>query len=1134
MEINFYNFKKLMNLTTQLDINLESIRVKSSAVSTVVEDGEIFEANLDEKKDPRVNFLYDTTINVLIPDPESTITNPKPPKNSIRIKGTEVTDLYDTDGNELIKYPINGSLATLEVDNLATPATPPTIPIKIKPAHEFMQDSDPATSRSVLYDRIWLAACGFWNNKNNKLSNFVKKISQVSILVDPPVHGNNISDSFGLPNPTIIRDNSDAPWITIKNFKKRLKDVRDKLVPKGLDVIVTIYEKTLDENGVDINETFLSRKKQKKYSEIITSANNFIIKRGLTPLPSEEISPFDVSIQYVQNIISDDSESLFEELIAIMNEIWDSSLDDNAIEPSTDFINADTANNLIPGKITQLKQLNITSFSTENQRKYISNIKNLYAIQERIRWFEFFNGISINNSLNSVITGFAITKYFTYKKLARILIPIDMGIKVKKIRKKNFNKLLKYPRRYKHIRTDMGIRFAEIKFVNTSILQKYRKNEDVSGTPQVDKNGNPILVENIETGAQEQLIDYAATKPDPLPTDVVVKYEIPHLPFDIELRKMALEQFGFFDHSINANTDNIYDTNGSIIFDVEKNVVNKDIFDAHGTLLIKENTPIPSGYEMFLKTSKNISDMRGGLDIYNKVQFLMTLLQDSFGIHRVKLIETNRSVEDQDKLQLGGASSNFLSWHNYGLSVKILITDDSDTNTIKDGSPDFMKLLDIAESFTSACYNGYLGKPINVVWCGRLKTGPDNFVWEFLPIGVEHKDSWKLRDAAYNQIEPIVANAYVDVKNANFIIPNTTTSGPYVKDNSVALSNAIKISNGLWISPSDIRNFDIPSNLVLKDIQEFLFLIKEKFVGNGADLTGTKNLYEWKLNNPISYKQLILYHSLIGNYNIVRAILAMDYVERFEAFILSASNNPVDFVKNFLGATSYKNIKINLTLSSDHAYISPSDGKLYVVLTDIQSTQPEGNGNTFGQKQIDKEHIKFTTIEPPIVSEKILTDDQILFIHGMLKDQVLSEFKIIKDSFLNLKTDFLHDSVKTGSNAEDFHQLENEFGIIITQDLIPFDQLRGMFNRIAINKSSLNSPDLDGKVRGAGQNIEGNTDDQNQSIFEKLVSNAQTGGVQFVKPGKEKVIIEEIVDEPLERTIRKVTGTDQLDVSDIL
>ena len=30
------------------------------------------------------------------------------------------------------------------------------------------------------------------------------------------------------------------------------------------------------------------------------------------------------------------------------------------------------------------------------------------------------------------------------------------------------------------------------------------------------------------------------------------------------------------------------------------------------------------------------------------------------------------------------------------------------------------------------------------------------------------------------------------------------------------------------------------------------------------------------------------------------------------------------------------------------------------------------------------------------------------------------------------------------------------------------------------------------------------------------------------------IIIEEIVDKPLERTIREVTGTDQLDVSDIL
>ena len=34
---------------------------------------------------------------------------------------------------------------------------------------------------------------------------------------------------------------------------------------------------------------------------------------------------------------------------------------------------------------------------------------------------------------------------------------------------------------------------------------------------------------------------------------------------------------------------------------------------------------------------------------------------------------------------------------------------------------------------------------INAVWCGQLVTGPDLFVWEFLPIGVGHKDVLKFK-----------------------------------------------------------------------------------------------------------------------------------------------------------------------------------------------------------------------------------------------------------------------------------------------------------------------------------------------------------------------------------------------------
>jgi len=53
------------------------------------------------------------------------------------------------------------------------------------------------------------------------------------------------------------------------------------------------------------------------------------------------------------------------------------------------------------------------------------------------------------------------------------------------------------------------------------------------------------------------------------------------------------------------------------------------------------------------------------------------------------------------------------------------------------------------------------------VWCGQLKTGPDNFVWEFLPLGVEHKDAPKFRDILYNQGDPISSLAFINVNDIN-------------------------------------------------------------------------------------------------------------------------------------------------------------------------------------------------------------------------------------------------------------------------------------------------------------------------------------------------------------------------------
>src|SRR5690606_17832601 len=99
-----------------------------------------------------------------------------------------------------------------------------------------------------------------------------------------------------------------------------------------------------------------------------------------------------------------------------------------------------------------------------------------------------------------------------------------------------------------------------------------------------------------------------------------------------ELRDKIFDDFGPFDQSEYANKRRGGDfkmLNGNII----------------------ENSDIP-GWQIFNPSSKLISDMRGGIDVYNKVQFLLKILQDEFGESRVNLIETTRSSKDQDYLQL--------------------------------------------------------------------------------------------------------------------------------------------------------------------------------------------------------------------------------------------------------------------------------------------------------------------------------------------------------------------------------------------------------------------------------------------------------------------------------------------------
>lgn len=841
-------------------------------------------------------------------------------------------------------------------------------------------------------------------------------------------------------------------------------------------------------------------------------------------------------------------------------------------------------------------------------------------VLNRIYWFQKYTNESILDDKSFIYSNEAKfygstlkgqtsqnPKYTFNEIAARLLIAVDFGKKRKKVKKKN---LFGIP--YTDYKTvDLGVRWVEIKFIDTTVFGKYRKNDtppgipykvnipltSVTTTPSDLTNAiailsTPLSAEIMDTEPTEVSIkiigssdsrfngSYSATVisdaeihytipteisqatqtgaildtiilpfPTTLPSDelndIRVSYAIPYLPDDADLRDAVFAGFGPFDQSQYANRkrggDSTYDLSGNLV-----------------------ETEYPSGWQIFHESSKQISDMRTGIDIYNKAQFLLKILQTEFSSSRVHLIETMRSAKDQDILQLGGPASNFLSWHNFGLAMKIKITEDDGITAIKDGTDDALKLLDIAEAFVENCKAGKFGEPMNVVWCGQLVTNPDLFVWEFLPIGVNHKDAPKFRDSAYAQQDAIVSNSFVNVTKMGYIIDDSEqppTNTPYIRSGSKAIQNAITINGEKWVHPKDIKNYTIPNQLVLKDLQEFLSLVNRKMAANGTSLTGSKRIQEWKAKNPISFNQLVMFYGLCGNYSAVRGLLSGDYIQQFQSVVSTlAELDPINFVKTYLGDSLYSDAKIYVDNLPDSSYIALNNGTLTIPVLEIRSTQPEGSGNTFGQRQIDFDHVEFgqyqdgvfvaetdsaitlITTDVPVIDgyeDGVAVDSDAYIIHKLIADQIVEEFNTILNDFNNLNIRFMHDSFVQGSNADLLDMLENEFGVIQAQDLLTFDQLRQLYARILINDKK---SEFDGTVRGAGANIESqNTDpelsnrNENQSVFEKLVSNAQLSGLRLARLTKEKPIIEPLKNEVnVEKVINLIQRNKKVDVRDIL
>lgn len=764
-----------------------------------------------------------------------------------------------------------------------------------------------------------------------------------------------------------------------------------------------------------------------------------------------------------------------------------------------------------------------------------ASVREFNRVVNRIKYFEYYTADSVFESKDMILkisdcygvdlnTGIPITARFP----ARMLIPTRIYRKVKK--KKRFLWFWRTVTKMQCI----GIRWTEIRFINVGLYSKYPKDmyipertiwfesdytkssSNIIVTKEIPQDlepgkkvsvkiggiDNPIsaTIVDAHTIAMDTSVNIPAkgqtqyfkvgledTKSGDETTQVNIEYNLPYFPYDEEIRGYAFGTYGPFDQSRYA----IKDRSGSF-------GSGKD------------------GWKIFYDTSKEISDLRKGINIYPSVAYLLKILKDEFGKDRVELLETTRSVDDQRARCLGGSESAFLSWHNYGLAVKIMIYQDDLQTPIKDGSDDMMKLVEIARTFTADCLKGKYGARFNVVWCGRLTVGADLFDWEFLPIGVNHKDAPKFRDSLISQRDPIVDFSYVPAAKyakspSTQLLKDKTTQ--WIPKNSSVYQNADTFGGVRYVNPKSIRNFKFPKNLPLINLIEFIRMIQLKMDAYGTKMPNKGDMYEWFNKNRVAYQQLLVYFGMMGNLQSFRALLAGEYITRFKPIVLSYySTDPIAFVKNFLGDEYYK-VQIRAEDMIDAAYITLADGRLHIPCGDGRPYLPQSVDNMYDQKQVTKEHYQRgrwinglfvpATKEDEYVSKSsviggynnfVAVGGDAYILHAFIGDQIKQEFDAIVKMFEEYKGELMFDSFYNGPYADKYEQLENEFGIIAKQDLIDFDSLKGMLTVADLNDQS-NGNAITTKTTEDGTEY--------KDIYEKVVSNAEVAGMKLASLSSE-------------------------------
>lgn len=648
-------------------------------------------------------------------------------------------------------------------------------------------------------------------------------------------------------------------------------------------------------------------------------------------------------------------------------------------------------------------------------------------------------------------------------------------------------------------------------------------------------------------------------------TKVTVNYKMPYIPYDNEIRNKSFVEYGAFDQSKYA-------------VPMRGGDVDPDRLE---------------GWRIFKNSTRRVQDMRPGLGIYDALSMLVAILRNAFGERRVRLVETIRSREDQSNICMGGAESEYLSWHNYGLSAKILILKEDLRSSIDEHGDDMLKLIDIAEAFTEACYYAKIcPQPINVVWCGRLVMGANNFVWEFLPIGVHHKDAPKFREALIMQHDPVVEYGYVNVDAGGLAVDAVPEDkdAKYILRTSSGYKNAEIINGEHYVNPRFIVNFGTNEDLVLVNIAEYIKMIQLKLAAHGTTLTDRANMYDWKALNDQSYRQLVKYFGMIGNFSGAKSLIAGDFVEKYQNIVDQYYNeSAVAFVQAMLG-DHYKEIKIYVTNMGDGAsYFMLHDGKLHMKVTECRpSYDPKSKDHFHSQKQTNPTSIErgrwikgvfYKTYEletmdgvqleyvseRPMISgfenDGTISGGDAYLLHSIMAAQIKRAYDELKESFENYAGQLMYDRFEDGPNYKLFEMLENEFGIIAAQDLMSFDKLRAMIYKDRIN--ALADKTNDGTVLGAGANEEDRIGERDgvtgygtgltgtgdalsedltdtvgtywESIFEKVVSNAQLSGVRKASLTREHVK-ETQRDQgiPLEKLYKMMTKGKGVSAKDIL